>query len=252
MSDDSRIPTNMRTLLILEVVGRAGEPLSSAEIGRQVGLPKQTIHRLCNSLVDEGFLARDTTGRRLRPGRRSREMASNLLHNAAPVIARRKILERVANAVGETVNFAAPGDSGMRYIDRVETDWAFRIQLPIGTLVPFHCTASGKTYIASLPPRDRKKFVNALSLERHTDRTHTDPQALLDEVAEIARQGYAIDDEELIEGMVALSVPVRNSDRRYVASLAFHGPMIRISSSEALGHLGTLQSAAKELQNILL
>ena len=89
----------------------------------------------------------------------------------------------------------------MRYIDRVETGWAFRIQLPIGTLVPFHCTASGKTYIASMPPRERRKFVSALTLDRHTNRTHTDPQALLDEVAEIARQGYAIDDEEMMDGM---------------------------------------------------
>ena len=252
MTGDSRIPTNFRTLLILEAVGKAGEPLSSAEIGRIVGLPKQTIHRLCNSLVDEGFLTRDGSGRKLRPGRRARSLASNLLHNAAPVISRRKILERVAATVGETVNFAAPGESGMRYIDRVETGWAFRIQLPIGTLVPFHCTASGKTYIASMPPRERRKFVSALTLERHTNRTHTDPQALLDEVAEIARQGYAIDDEEMMDGMVALSVPVRNSDGRYVASLAFHGPEIRLSRAEALNHLGTLIAAARDLQEILL
>ena len=252
MADDLRIPTNLRTLLILEAVGKAGEPMSSAEVGRVVGLPKQTIHRLCNSLVDEGFLSRDVSGRKLRPGRRTRGMASNLLHNSAPVIARRQILERVAEAVGETVNFAAPGETGMRYIDRVETDWAFRIQLPIGTLVPFHCTASGKTYIASLPPRERKKFVSALTLERHTTRTHTDQEALLEEVAEIARQGYAIDDEELMDGMVALSVPVRNGDGRYVASLAFHGPEIRISRTDALNHLGTLVTAARDLKEILL
>ena len=249
--DESRIPTNLRTLLILEAVGQAGDAMTSAEIGRLVGLPKQTIHRLCNVLVSEGFLARDESGRRLRPGRRTRGMASNLLHSAAPVIARRKILERVADKVGETVNFAAPGDSGMVYIDRVETDWAFRIQLPIGTHVPFHCTASGKTYLASLPPRERKKIVSATTLDRHTDRTHTNAQALLDEVAQIARQGYAIDDEELMDGMVALSVPVKNSSGRYVASLAFHGPIIRISTDTILDHLDTLLEASADLRELL-
>ena len=251
MSDESRIPTNLRTLLILEAVGHAGEPMSSAEIGRVVGLPKQTIHRLCNGLVEEGFLARDVDGRKLRPGRRTRAMASNLLHNSAPVIARRKILERVADAVGETVNFAAPGESGMVYKDRVETDWAFRIQLPIGTHVPFHATASGKTYLASLPPRDRKKIVSAISLDRHTDRTHTDPDALMADVAEIARRGYAIDDEELMEGMVALAVPVLNSDGRYAAALAFHGPVLRMSTESMVEHLDTLKHAARDLGEML-
>ena len=249
--DEGRIPTNLRTLLILEAVGQAGDAMTSAEIGRVVGLPKQTIHRLCNALVSEGFLARDESGRRLRPGRRTRGMASNLLHSAAPVIARRKILERVAEKVGETVNFAAPGDSGMIYIDRVETDWAFRIQLPIGTHVPFHCTASGKTYLSSLPPRERKKIVSAMTLDRHTDKTHTVPQALLDEVSQIARQGYAIDDEEMMDGMVALSVPVRNGSGRYVASLAFHGPVIRISTDTILDHLDTLLEASADLRELL-
>ena len=249
--DEGRIPTNLRTLLILEAVGQAGDAMTSAEVGRLVGLPKQTIHRLCNVLVDEGFLARDESGRRLRPGRRTRAMASNLLHSAAPVIARRKILERVADSIGETVNFAAPGDSGMVYIDRVETDWAFRIQLPIGTHVPFHCTASGKTYLASLPPRERKKIVSAMTLDRHTDHTHTSSQALLDDVAQIARQGYAIDREELMEGMVALSVPVRNASGRYVASLAFHGPVIRISIDSILDHLEVLQEASADLRELL-
>lgn len=249
--DEGRIPTNLRTLMILEAVGEAGDAMTSAEIGRVVGLPKQTIHRLCNALVDEGFLSRDESGRRLRPGRRTRGMASNLLHSSAPVIARRQILERVADAVGETVNFAAPGESGMTYIDRVETDWAFRIQLPIGTHVPFHATASGKTYLASLPPRERKKIVASMTLDRHTDRTHVAPEALLEEVTQIARQGYAIDDEELMEGMVALSVPVRNSSGRYVASLAFHGPVLRISKDSLLDHLELLLEASADLRELL-
>lgn len=250
LQDDARIPTNLRTLLILEVVGLADAPMTSAEIGRVVGLPKQTIHRLCNMLVSEGFLARDDR-RRLRPGRRTRQMASNLLHSAAPVIARRQVLESVAAHVGETVNFAAPGEAGMRYIDRVETDWAFRIQLPIGSHVPFHCTASGKTWLASLPPREQRKIVGSLRLERHTARTHTDPDALLAEIGEIARRGYAIDDEELMDGMVALSVPVRNDDGHYAASLAFHGPVLRLDKAEMLQHLPVLQKASRDLSGIL-
>jgi len=137
----SRIPTNLRAILLLEVIGRQGGPLSAAEIGRLAGLPKQTAHRLCNTLVEEGYLARDTKRGPLRPGRRAREMASGILHISSGHVARHQILKSVADQVGETVNFVMPEDLGMSYKDRVETNWPFRIQLPVGSHVPFHCTA---------------------------------------------------------------------------------------------------------------
>ena len=54
---------------------------------------------------------------------------------------RRQILLDVAQEVGETVNFAVPRETGMDYLDRVETGWAFRIQLPTGCAraLSLHC-----------------------------------------------------------------------------------------------------------------
>ena len=102
-SGGDRIPTNMRAMLILEAVGRAREPMSAADIGRHVGLPKQTAHRLCNTLVDEGYLARDEGRGQLRPGRRSRELASAILFSSASPIARHQILQSVAREVGSNI-----------------------------------------------------------------------------------------------------------------------------------------------------
>lgn len=250
-SDEGRIPTNLRALLILEALSESDAPLSPTEIGRRIGLPKQTAHRLCATLLEEGFLARAQTGKGLRPGRRSRLIANGLAAYGAEISARRQILLRVAAAVQETVNFAAPRDEGMIYVDRVETDWAFRIQLPVGTTVPFHCTASGKTWLASLPPARRVKLVKAMTLKPWTPKSHVSAESLLDELAEIARQGYALDDEELMEGMVALAVPVTDPNGRYAASLAFHGPMPRLTLDICLGHLGALQQAARDLSSVL-
>ena len=86
-------------------------------------------------------------------------MATGLMSASEIHVARRQILEELAARVGETVNFVVPAESGMSYLYRVETDWALRVQLPIGTHVPFHCTASGKTFMASLPEARRMKFL---------------------------------------------------------------------------------------------
>jgi len=168
---EDRIPTNLRTLMILEVLGTSDRALSPTEINKSIGLPKQTIHRLCAKLEQEGFLAREEDGKKLRPTRRARLMASGLLHASRDHIARHQVMQRVADEVGETVNFVVPDSQGMIYVDRVETDWPFRVQLPVGTHVPFHCTASGKTFLASLAPKARQAMVRSLQLKELTPNT---------------------------------------------------------------------------------
>ena len=251
MQTGERIPTTIRTLLVLEVLAEAGAPLTATEIGRRLGLPKPTIHRLCATLLDEGLLARDPAAGGFRPGRRARSMANGLLHASADAAVRRQILIRVANAVSETVNFAAPTDEGMTYVDRVETGWAFRIQMPIGVKVPFHATASGKTYLASMPPARRRRMVGALTLTAETAQSHLEADTLLAELAETARRGYAVDREELLDGMVALAVPVTDGDGRYMAALAFHGPTPRLTIDKALDHLDLLRGAASDLTRLI-
>ncbi|MEL6767410.1 MAG: IclR family transcriptional regulator [Pseudomonadota bacterium] len=245
--EDDTIPTNLRTLRILEIVAEAEEPMTPSEINARLGLPKQTAHRLCNTLADEGYLAREGAGTRLRPGRRMRAMASGTLNARHLLVARHQVLRTLSEAVGETVNFVVPEPAGMRYSDRVETGWALRIQLPIGSNVPFHCTASGKTFLASLPAAARQRMVGTLALDALTPNTITDPAALLDELAEIDGQGFALDREEFMEGMIALAAPVHDREGRYAASLAFHAPLLRLDIDAALTHRQTLLDAAAAL-----
>lgn len=251
MGRSDRIPTNLRTLLILEVLGKSDRAMTATEINESLGLPKQTVHRLCATLEQTGFLTRQGNSRRFQVARRLRELGAGLLQNSRDHVARRQILLDVAAQVGETVNYVVPKDSGMHYLDRVETDWPFRIQLPIGTSVPFHCTASGKCFLASLSPRSRSKFVSALSLETMTDATHTRPDTLLAELADIARQGFALDREEFLDGMIAIAVPVKDADGRFVGALAFHGPTQRITIPAAIQRKADLQSAANRLSAAL-
>ena len=247
----TRIPTNLRAILLLEVIGRQGGPLSAAEIGRLAGLPKQTAHRLCNTLVEEGYLARDTKRGPLRPGRRAREMASGILHISSGHVARHQILKSVADQVGETVNFVMPEDPGMSYKDRVETNWPFRIQLPVGSHVPFHCTASGKAFLATLPVAERRRVLSGIRLDPVTRNTITNVDDLMDELATVARQGYALDNEEFLDAMVAVAVPVRDRSGRYFASLATHGPVQRLSLEKLVALAPLLHDASERLTAVI-
>ncbi len=247
MSNSERVATNLRTLMILEAVSTSSEPVTPTEINRAIGLPKQSIHRLCQTMVDEGFLIRDTSGKRLRPSPRTLKMAQGLFITREAQIARNLILHELSRATRETVNFVVPETNGMMYLDRVETDWLFRIELPIGSRVPFQYTASGKCFLASLDERSLEQILGALTFEQRTANSIVDRETLERELDKIREQGFSIDNEELFEGMVALAVPVVHTDGRFFAAVAFHGPTQRLDHETLTKHLGTMQDGARRL-----
>lgn len=248
---EERLPTNIRALMVLEALSKQDRALTPTEIGVEIGLPKQSAHRLCMALMEHGFLTYAEDQRRMRPSLRTRNMSQGLLHASQFHTERRLILKEVARHVRETVNFSVPSEEGMRYRDRVETDWAFRIQLPVGSDVPFHCTASGKTYLANLAPQRQKRLLENLTLDKLTENTIFDIDALRIELKQIKRQGYAVDNEEFMDGMVALAVPIFDPMERYVASLAFHGPRQRLSDQTLIDNLAAVQRGVAKLKALM-
>ena len=246
-----RVATNMRACFILEAVARDPDGLTPTEVSRTLNLPKQTVHRVCRSLVEQGFLTRDPNSRALTPGARLRSLATGVLQSSQLHILRHQILARVAHETGETVNYVMPQADGMSYVDRVETDWAFRVQLPIGSNVPFHSTASGKVWLASLDAAERRRVIGKLDLVRYTSATICEPDALVSEVDDVARSGYSIDSQEFMDGMFAVSVPVLDSRGKYTASLAVHGPTVRLDIDQKDSVKDVLLRASADLTDAL-
>ena len=252
MSDSiDRIPTNMRMILILETLAEAGRPLSVAEIGNIVDLPKPTLHRLCTTLEEQHFLIRDSVGGRLRPARRTRAMASGLQAASQLHIARRMVLQALAGEMRETCNFVVARESGMSYLDRVDTPWPLRYQLPIGAEVPFHCTASGKMFLASFAPEALNRLLRNMTLTPEGPNSARTLDDLRSDVERIRKAGYAWDNEEFMSGMVAMAAPIRDSYGRFTAAIAFHAPIQRMSFEDAQGWVPRLKSAAAEIQRLM-
>ncbi len=249
--NNGRLATNVRLLRILEIVSENRIALTPTQINQTLGLPKPSIHRLCQTLIDHGFLQRDTSGNGLVAGKRSFRMASGLIQSDTASIARRQVLLDLADKIGETINFVVPEPNGMTYLDRVESQWAFKIELPIGSRVPFHCTASGKCCLASLDRPERAKLLSCLIFDPRTANTLVSFEKLDEELRNVSEQGYAIDNQELFDGMMALAVPILSSEGQFIAALAFHGPTQRLDRQALLSHLDTIRDGASRLAQIV-
>jgi len=201
---------------------------------------------------EEGFLQRDVDGKSFGPGRRLRRLASNTLSSRRMRTERLIVMKALAEEVGETCNLAAPSRFGMVYLDRVETHWPLRIQLPIGSHVPFHCTASGKMYLSSLRTDKLDRLLSWMDFEKHTSQTITDKDRLRQEIYETRIRGYATDNEELVEGMSAIAVPIQDSEGRLLTTLSIHAPIQRLSFDRLVSVLPTLREAATKIEELTL
>ena len=204
-----------------------------------------------NTAEEEGLVQRHIDGKTFGPGRRLRKIAANTLSSERMRTERLAILNILAEAVGETCNISVPGRTGMVYLERVETEWPLRIQLAEGTRVPFHCTASGKMYLSSLAPNHLDRYLNATDLTARTENTITDRAALLAELKDIAQNGFSIDRAEFMEDMIAVAVPILETNGRLMATLSVHAPKQRFDSDRALHHLDGLRAAASELSQLI-
>ncbi len=245
-------PAGLRDLLVIQALLDAGVPLTPTAINERLNLPKATIHRICQRLLDGEWFARDLDGKRLLPGRNLVAFTGRLAVFSRFTHARVAILRRLSEAIGETCNITIPIREGMVYLDRVETRWPLRIQLPVGGTVPFYCTASGKLYLSSLPRSKQRRIAHSLRLDSLTKNTITDPEVLLDTLKEIAKDRVGVDDEEFVQGMVAVAVPVDDERGRLMATVAVHGPIDRMSFEEVRRHVPALREAAGELRAVFL
>lgn len=239
--------TILRVLSLLEQIADSAVPVTAAELNRRLHLPKSTAHRLCNVMEQQGYLQKHVDGKRLVPGPRLRALAVGVLGHSELRAQRHTILNALSRDVGETCNLAYPDGVGMVYADRVETKWPLRMQLPVGSRVPLHCTASGKMYLSSLPAGNRAVLIERLDRPSYTENTLVEVAVLLEETRRIRKQDYSEDREEFVPEMIAIAAPIRDVRKRFLGTVAFHAPISRMPIEQARGFLPRLQAAARDL-----
>ena len=240
-----------RILAILEQVANSDRPITPTEINEKLNLPKATIHRLCSKLEDEKILQREIDGKRYMPGSRLRQIALGIISNENFRTHRHAILRQLSEEVGETCNITIPDGSQMRYLDRVETHWPLRMQFMIGTKVPLHCTSSGKLFLSQLPGEQMSSLIENLNLEQKTVNTLTNAKKLESALVKIRKEQVGTDNEEFVDGMVSVAVPIFDRRKRFFATLSIHAPNARMSMTEITNHIPRMQKASQDLTLII-
>ncbi len=240
----------LRLFALLEVVASKDQFFSLQGLAEATDIPKPTLHRMLQQLENAGLLERSGDSRQYGTGVRLRKLAENLLLNDTFHGARHGVLRSLVNEVGESCNLTALSGSEVMYLDRVETPAPLRFYLHSGSRVPVHCSASGKLFLADMTPAQRQRLLAHAPLEVFTPKTLIDLDALEEEIKQIKRQGFALDNEEFLPGLLCVAVLVPSASGRSNLCVAVQAPIMRLTPDKALGLLPALHRAAEALSQI--
>jgi DNA-binding IclR family transcriptional regulator len=232
-----------KVLLILEALQGSSAGLGLKAVCDLTGIHKSTAHRFLKHLERERYLIRTEAGAYL-IGPRLSQMSTRGNHQATLQSVARPILWELWKSTQETVNLAVLDQGTVLYVDVIESPHEFRLSSRVGARRSLHATALGKALAALLPAERRESVLSAIKFERATPKTVINLVQFRQELAKVRRQGYAVDDEEAVQGARCVSAPILNSDREAVAAVSVSGPVTRVSPDQVSALAGAVTSAA--------
>jgi DNA-binding IclR family transcriptional regulator len=241
-----------KALRVLETVASRKRPLSIAEIASALDMPQPTAHRIIGTLEKLGFVGREPGRRRVIGGARLVNLGLDALGSAASNGAPHAVLEALARKTGESCNLGVMANGHVVYVDRVESHWPLGLRFQSGSQVPLHCTAIGKLLLARLAPAAIDAYLTNAPLTRYTATTITDVRRLKAELERTRRQGYSVDNQEFMSGVVCIAVPVSGPrDGEACAGLAISAAEARLTLAGIRRLLPDLRAAAARLSRAL-
>jgi DNA-binding IclR family transcriptional regulator len=232
-----------KVLLILEALQGSSAGLGLKAICDLTGIHKSTAHRFLKHLERERYLIRTQAGAYLIGPRLSQMSARGNLGATLQAVAR-PILWELWKSTQETVNLAVLDQGTVLYVDVIESPHEFRLSSRVGTRRSLHVTALGKALAAFLPAESRENILTTIAFQPATPRTIMNLLQFRQELEKIRRQGYAVDDEEAVQGARCVSAPILNSDREPIAAVSVSGPVTRVSPHQVAGLAEAVTSAA--------
>jgi DNA-binding IclR family transcriptional regulator len=235
-----------KVLRILEAPQGSSAGLGLKAICDLTGIHKSTAYRFLKHLEREGYLVRTEAGAYL-IGPRLSQMSTRGSQGATLQAVARPILWELWKSTQETVNLAVLDQGTVLYVDVIESPHEFRLSSRVGTRRSLHVTALGKALAAFLPAELRASILSTIKFQPATPKTIMNLVQFRQELEKIRRQGYAVDDEEAVQGARCVSAPILNADREPIAAVSVSGPVTRVSPNQVAALAGAVSSAARAI-----
>ncbi|MBF8171019.1 IclR family transcriptional regulator [Streptomyces olivaceus] len=216
---DREVTSVANAMRLIEALGR--QPSGGvSDLARELGLSKPAVDRLLSTLMSSGYVERDTDSPRYRLTMKLVAIANSVKDRTGLIEVARPRLAELAEAFHETVNLGTLHQGSIVYALTVPSQRLFRIEPVPGSEVPAYATALGKAVLAHSPDDVRDRYLSEFRPIPFTRFTTASAADLRQRLERARRDGYALDDGELVEEVCCAAAPVLDTDGHAVAAVS--------------------------------
>ncbi|QEZ44239.1 IclR family transcriptional regulator [Cupriavidus oxalaticus] len=247
---DSYVQSFARGLSVIRAFNAQHPAQTLTEIAQASGLTRAGARRILLTLVGLGYVQAD--GRLFRLTPKILDLGFAYLTSMPFWNLAEPIMETLSQQVHESCSISVLDGTEIVYVLRVPARKIMTINLSIGSRLPAYCSSMGRVLMAGLNEAELDSVLRASELRARTGRTVTDIDALKTIIADIGKRGWALNDQELEEGLVSLAAPIRNRAGQTIAAINISGQANRTSAQEMLERfLPPLLEASEKISGLV-
>ncbi|MEX1029697.1 MAG: IclR family transcriptional regulator [Paenibacillaceae bacterium] len=209
-----------RALQIVDLFDEHTTELKITEISIRMGLHKSTVHSLLKTLMLHGYIGQDADSGKYKLGLKLIEKGQLMLQTLDIRAVAKKNLSELCMRTGQTTHLVILSGKEGVYIDKVEGVKAAIRYSRLGGRVPLHCSAVGKVLAAFQSDEKQRKLLSDYIFTIHTPNTIGDMARFLEELAQVRKQGYAVDNQENEPGVRCVAAPIYDHSRQTIAAIS--------------------------------
>jgi DNA-binding IclR family transcriptional regulator len=231
MSEYSTLAAVERTFQIIEMLVGEVNGISVTELVNRTGLTKSIVSRILTTLYESGYVDRDSKTRYYKLSFHFMSMTYRHINSLGLEEIFYPMMEKIGERTGELIQLTVVKDDGIFYIAKIEGTNPLKIASMLGRRAPYHATAAGKVWLASLPKHEVYNLIGKYGLKQYTEKTITDMEVLMTELEEIKHKGYAIANQEINHEVTALAMPIydHREKERVIAMLIIAAPRFKMT-----------------------
>lgn len=230
-----------KALDVLDQVANFERPVRFSELLDASPFPKATLYRFLQTLTNQNMLQFDPEMQTYSLGVRLVRLAHAAWTQSSLAPIAKSHIEALSRAVGDTVHLAQMDNAQVLYVDKQNAVNPLPMYSQAGKVGPAYCTGVGKAMMAYMEAEELDKVLAQQSYHKFTDATHTSPESIRAELADIRANGYGFDREEHEPGIICVAMPILSKRGRVLGALS-------VTSSTTRTNLAALEKLVPQIK----
>lgn len=219
-----------RGLALLEFIAQSPNGSPYQEL-RKTNIPSASLTRLLRTLVERGYLTKDSRGW-YQLGLKMFTYGAAAVSRLEPNRVVKPQLDLLAQTTGETAEFCVLDGFDLVFIDRTESKQSIQLFAQIGyRSLGLHYHAPGKVALAYKKPEFFEGYLKERGISSGTEYSIKNKNDLLLQLTKVRKLGYALESREARVDVSRVASPIFNFQNELVGMIGIAGPSYRFPQS---------------------